>query len=111
MHAWSAAPAQKIAPLLPFKSMQVSAVRQVSSPNGFAIERSPVLARDAVKGGFQCSLEAEKNYIPSSDRLRKEYAYVLLKEYGMYVTDRVDNNSNLPLPCDLFPHSKKNESP
>ena len=26
-------------------------------------------------------LEAKKNYIPSSDRVRKEYAYVLLKEY------------------------------
>ena len=26
-------------------------------------------------------LEAQKNYIPSSDRTRKEYAYVLLKEY------------------------------
>jgi hypothetical protein len=33
-------------------------------------------------------LEAEKNYIPSSDRARKEYAYVLLKEYRQYVKDR-----------------------
>jgi hypothetical protein len=26
-------------------------------------------------------LEAKGNYIPSSDRARREYAYVLLKEY------------------------------
>ena len=33
-------------------------------------------------------LEAKKNYIPSSDRTRREYAYVLLKEYRKYVKDR-----------------------
>ena len=37
-------------------------------------------------------LEAKKNYIPSSDRTRREYAYVLLKEYRKYVRDRADNN-------------------
>jgi hypothetical protein len=37
-------------------------------------------------------LEAKKNYIPSSDRARKDYAYVLLKEYRKYVKDRADNN-------------------
>jgi hypothetical protein len=37
-------------------------------------------------------LEAKKNYIPSSDRTRREYAYVLLKEYRKYVKDRADNN-------------------
>jgi hypothetical protein len=37
-------------------------------------------------------LEARKNYIPSSDRARKEYTYVLLKEYRKYVKDRTDNN-------------------
>ena len=37
-------------------------------------------------------LEAKKNYIPSSDRARKEYAYVLLKEYRKYVKSRTDNN-------------------
>jgi predicted transcriptional regulator len=36
-------------------------------------------------------LEAKKNYIPSSDRTRREYAYVLLKEYRKYVKDRTDN--------------------
>ena len=30
-------------------------------------------------------LEAEKNYIPSSESVRREYAYVLLKEYRKYV--------------------------
>jgi hypothetical protein len=33
-------------------------------------------------------LEAKKNYIPSSGRARKEYSYVLLKEYRNYVKDR-----------------------
>ncbi len=35
-------------------------------------------------------LEAKKNYIPSSDRARKEYSYVLLKEYRKYVASRAD---------------------
>ena len=33
-------------------------------------------------------LEARNNYIPSSGRVRKEYSYVLLKEYRMYVKER-----------------------
>ena len=37
-------------------------------------------------------LEAKKNYIPWSDRARKEYAYVLLKEYRKYVRNRTDDN-------------------
>ena len=37
-------------------------------------------------------LEAKKNYIPSSDRVRREYAYILLKEYRKYVKDRADSN-------------------
>jgi hypothetical protein len=36
--------------------------------------------------------EAKKNYIPSSERARKEYAYVLLKEYRKYVKSRTDNS-------------------
>ena len=35
-------------------------------------------------------LEAQKNFIPSSDRTRKEYTYVLLKEYRKYVAGRKD---------------------
>ena len=38
-------------------------------------------------------LEAKKNYIPSSDRVRKEFSYVLLKEYRKYVKGRDDNRS------------------
>lgn len=33
-------------------------------------------------------LEARKNYMPSSERARKEYSYVLLKEYRKYLKDR-----------------------
>ena len=33
-------------------------------------------------------LEAKKNFIPSSERVRREYAYVLLKEYGNYIKDQ-----------------------
>lgn len=36
-------------------------------------------------------LEAMNNYVPSSDRIRKEYAYVLLKEYREYVEGRADS--------------------
>lgn len=36
-------------------------------------------------------LEAKKNYIPSSERVRKEYAYALLKEYRAYVKNRSGN--------------------
>ncbi len=33
-------------------------------------------------------LEARNNYIPSSERARKEYSYVLLNEYRKHVKDR-----------------------
>jgi Ca2+-binding EF-hand superfamily protein len=33
-------------------------------------------------------LEARSNYIPSSERVRKEYAWVLLNEYRAYVKER-----------------------
>jgi hypothetical protein len=32
-------------------------------------------------------LEVRKNYIPSSERARRDYAYVLLKEYRKFVKD------------------------
>jgi hypothetical protein len=38
-------------------------------------------------------LEAGRNYIPSSDRARKEYSYVLLKEYRKYVKKKTDNSN------------------
>jgi predicted transcriptional regulator len=34
-------------------------------------------------------LEAKKNYIPSSERARRDYAYALLKEYRSYLKDQV----------------------
>ena len=37
-------------------------------------------------------LEAMKNYIPSSDRARREYRYVLLKEYRTYVKKQTEND-------------------
>jgi hypothetical protein len=33
-------------------------------------------------------LEEKKNYIPESERIRREYAYVLLREYRKYLKDR-----------------------
>ncbi|MDQ7783550.1 MAG: hypothetical protein RDU20_11770 [Desulfomonilaceae bacterium] len=33
-------------------------------------------------------LEERKNYIPDSERVRREYAYALLREYRVYVKDR-----------------------
>ncbi len=35
-------------------------------------------------------LETKKNHIPTSDRTRREYAYVLLKEYRKYIAERKD---------------------
>lgn len=36
-------------------------------------------------------LEDKRNYIPNSDRVRREYAYALLREYRKFVEDRVDS--------------------
>ena len=33
-------------------------------------------------------LEAKKNYIPPSDRARREYAYVLMREYRKFVASQ-----------------------
>jgi hypothetical protein len=38
-------------------------------------------------------LEAYKNYIPSSDRAHREYAYVLLKEYRKYLKGRAEDHT------------------
>jgi hypothetical protein len=35
-------------------------------------------------------LETHKNYVPSSDRAHKEYAYLFLKEYRKYIRDQAD---------------------
>jgi hypothetical protein len=36
-------------------------------------------------------LETGKNYIPSSELIRREYRYLLLKEYREYVESRIKN--------------------
>ncbi|MCF8108927.1 MAG: hypothetical protein K9J81_08030 [Desulfohalobiaceae bacterium] len=41
------------------------------------------IAREIIK-----RLEDKNNFIPSSERARREYSYVLLKEYRKYVKDR-----------------------
>ena len=45
-------------------------------------------ANDATAEEIIDRLEALKNYIPSSDRVRREYAYALLREYRTYLRDR-----------------------
>jgi hypothetical protein len=37
-------------------------------------------------------LEERKNYIPSAERARKDYSYVLLKEYKNYLKEKSDKN-------------------
>jgi len=36
-------------------------------------------------------LEEKKNFIPSSERVRRHYAYVLLREYKSYIKNRAGN--------------------
>ncbi len=38
------------------------------------------------------ALEEKKNYIPDSERVRREYAYALLREYRKYVKDRSESS-------------------
>jgi hypothetical protein len=49
-------------------------------------------ANDETAEELIARLEAVKNYVPSSDRTRKDYAYVLLKEYRKYVKDQAGKN-------------------
>jgi hypothetical protein len=49
-------------------------------------------ANDATVEEIIDGLEARKNYIPASDRARREYAYALLKEYRKYIADHKDRN-------------------
>ncbi len=44
-------------------------------------------AEEIIKG-----LEVMNNYIPSSDLARKEYAYLLLREYRKYVKDQAEKD-------------------
>jgi hypothetical protein len=36
-------------------------------------------------------LEAKKNYIPSSDRVRREFAFVLVNEYRKFLASRAQD--------------------
>lgn len=36
-------------------------------------------------------LEAYNNYIPSSDRVHREYAYLLLREYKRYIREQAED--------------------
>ena len=49
-------------------------------------------ANDETAQEIIARLEAMKNYIPSSDRARREYRYVLLKEYRTHVKKQTDND-------------------
>jgi len=50
------------------------------------------LANDETVEEIIKRLEAYKNYVPSSDRARREYSYVLVKEYRKYVKDQTGGN-------------------
>jgi hypothetical protein len=45
-------------------------------------------ANDETAGEIIERMEAKKNYIPSSEHVRREYAHVLLKEYTAYAKNR-----------------------
>jgi hypothetical protein len=49
-------------------------------------------ANDATVREIIKRLEAKKNFIPSSERAHREYAYVLLNEYKKYVKDRSESD-------------------
>jgi hypothetical protein len=48
-------------------------------------------ATDKAAGEIIDRLEEKNNYIPESERVRREYAYVLLREYRNYVKNRSDS--------------------
>jgi hypothetical protein len=37
-------------------------------------------------------LEGHKNYIPTSEKTHKEYAYILLREYKKFVREKTEDN-------------------
>ena len=51
-------------------------------------------ANEATAEEIITKLEGKKNYIPSSDRVRKEFAYVLLKEYRGYIASRAGDSQD-----------------
>jgi hypothetical protein len=48
-------------------------------------------ATDKAAGEIINRLEEKNNYIPESKRVRREYAYVLLREYRNYLKNRSDS--------------------
>lgn len=48
---------------------------------------------DATAEEIMKRLEGHKNYIPTSDKARKEYAYVLLKEYRKFVKEKAEKGT------------------
>ena len=50
-------------------------------------------------------LEAQKNYIPSSDLTRREFAYVLLKEYKEYTEKQKQPEAVIKIVLMVMPHS------
>jgi len=49
-------------------------------------------ANDETVEEIMTRLEDMKNYIPSSERARREYAYVLLREYRTYIKEHADKD-------------------
>jgi hypothetical protein len=47
-----------------------------------------MMANDKTAEEIIKRLEEKNNYIPASERVRREYAYALLREYRKYVKDR-----------------------
>ena len=73
---------------------QIRVIGLVEILAGLYAEDRP--ANEATAEEILDRLEAKKNYIPSSDRVRKEFAYVLLKEYRNYIKERAENRLKKP---------------
>jgi len=54
----------------------------------YALNRKAI---DETAQEIMSRLEEKKNFIPPSEHVRREYTYVLLREYGNYIKDRSDS--------------------
>ncbi len=50
-------------------------------------------ANDETAEEIVTRLEAMKNYIPSSEKARREYRYVLLREYRTFVKEQTEKDA------------------
>ncbi|HEX2965400.1 MAG TPA: hypothetical protein VHO84_06425 [Syntrophorhabdaceae bacterium] len=50
------------------------------------------MADDAVAEEIIKRLEDYKNYIPSSEKARRDYSYLLLKEYRKYIKEQIEKS-------------------